>query len=92
MVKADLWHEIHSRFKLKETKKEIARALSLASGPFASSSGRRRPSLMSVNSKGVGSWRASRIGSGGGWRRSAIAPCLFMRSFGPMAIGAVTMS
>jgi len=29
MVKADLWHEIHSRFKLKETKKEIARALSL---------------------------------------------------------------
>jgi transposase len=29
MVKADMWHEIHSRFKLKETKKEIARALSL---------------------------------------------------------------
>ena len=29
MVKSDLWHEIHSRFKLKETKKAIARALSL---------------------------------------------------------------
>ncbi len=29
MVKADVWHEIHSRFKLKETKKAIARALSL---------------------------------------------------------------
>jgi len=29
MVKADLWHEIHSRFKLKETKKAIARALGL---------------------------------------------------------------
>jgi len=25
MVKADVWHEIHSRFKLKETKKSIAR-------------------------------------------------------------------
>lgn len=29
MVKVDLWHEIHSRFKLQETKKEIARALGL---------------------------------------------------------------
>ena len=29
MVKADVWHEIHSRFKLRETKKEIARALGL---------------------------------------------------------------
>jgi transposase len=29
MVKSDLWHEIHSRWKLKETKKAIARALSL---------------------------------------------------------------
>jgi transposase len=29
MVKADLWHEIHSRWKLKETKKAIARAVSL---------------------------------------------------------------
>jgi transposase len=29
MVKADLWHEIHSRWKLRETKKAIARALSL---------------------------------------------------------------
>jgi hypothetical protein len=24
MVKGELWHEIHSRFKLKETKKSIA--------------------------------------------------------------------
>jgi transposase len=29
MVKADLWHEIHSRHKLKESKKAIARALGL---------------------------------------------------------------
>ena len=29
MVKADLWHEIHSRWKLRETKKAIARALGL---------------------------------------------------------------
>lgn len=29
MVKTDLWHEIHSRWKLKETKKAIARAVSL---------------------------------------------------------------
>ena len=29
MVKADLWHEIRSRWKLKETKKVIARAVSL---------------------------------------------------------------
>ena len=27
MVKGDLWHEIHSRYKLKETKKSIARSL-----------------------------------------------------------------
>jgi transposase len=27
MVKDDLWHEIHSRYKLKETKKSIARSL-----------------------------------------------------------------
>jgi transposase len=30
MVKSDLWHEIHSRFKLKETKKAIARTLGLS--------------------------------------------------------------
>jgi transposase len=29
MVKADLWQEIHSRYKLRETKKSIARALGL---------------------------------------------------------------
>jgi transposase len=29
MIKADLWHEIHSRWKLRETKKAIARAVSL---------------------------------------------------------------
>jgi DNA invertase Pin-like site-specific DNA recombinase len=29
MVQGDLWHEIHSRFKLKETKKSIARSLGL---------------------------------------------------------------
>ena len=29
MVKGDQWHEIHSRFKLKETKKSIARSLGL---------------------------------------------------------------
>jgi transposase len=29
MIKADLWHEIHSRWKLKETKEAIARAVSL---------------------------------------------------------------
>ena len=29
MIKGDLWHEIHSRFKLKETKKAIARSLGL---------------------------------------------------------------
>ena len=27
MVKGELWHEIHSRFELRETKKSIARAL-----------------------------------------------------------------
>ena len=27
MVNGSLWHEIHSRFKLKETKKSIARSL-----------------------------------------------------------------
>jgi len=30
MVKSDLWHEIYSRFKLKETKKAIARTLGLS--------------------------------------------------------------
>ncbi len=30
MVKGDLWHEIHSRWKLKETKKSIARAVGLS--------------------------------------------------------------
>jgi transposase len=30
MVKGELWHEIHSRFKLKETKKSIARAVGLS--------------------------------------------------------------
>lgn len=30
MVKAELWHEIHSRFKLKESKKSIARSLGLS--------------------------------------------------------------
>jgi hypothetical protein len=30
MVKGDLWHETHSRFKLKETKKSIARAVGLS--------------------------------------------------------------
>jgi hypothetical protein len=30
MVKDDLWHEIHSRFKLQETKKSIARAVGLS--------------------------------------------------------------
>jgi transposase len=29
MVKGDIWHEIHSRHKLKETKKSISRALGL---------------------------------------------------------------
>jgi len=29
MVKGDLWHDIHSRFKLKDTKKSIARSLGL---------------------------------------------------------------
>jgi len=29
MVKGDLWHEIHSRYKLKESKKAIARSLGL---------------------------------------------------------------
>jgi hypothetical protein len=29
MVKADLWHEIHSRRKLRESKKSIARTLGL---------------------------------------------------------------
>jgi hypothetical protein len=29
MVKEDLWHEIHSRRKLKESKKSIARGLQL---------------------------------------------------------------
>ncbi len=29
MVNGSLWHEIHSRFKLKETKKSIARSLGL---------------------------------------------------------------
>ena len=27
MIKSEIWHEIHSRFKLKETKKAIARTL-----------------------------------------------------------------
>jgi len=30
MVKTDLWHEIHSRFKLRESKKSIDRALGLS--------------------------------------------------------------
>ena len=30
MVKADLWHEIHSRFKLRESKMSIARTLGLS--------------------------------------------------------------
>ncbi|MFZ2054267.1 MAG: hypothetical protein WAU81_08720 [Candidatus Aminicenantales bacterium] len=30
MVKTDLWHEIHSRFKLRESKKSIARTLGLS--------------------------------------------------------------
>ena len=30
MIKADLWHEIHSRFKLKEKKKSIARTIGLS--------------------------------------------------------------
>ena len=30
MVKGELWHEIHSRFKLKETKKSIARTVGLS--------------------------------------------------------------
>jgi hypothetical protein len=29
MIKSDMWHEIHSRRRLKETKKSIARALGL---------------------------------------------------------------
>ena len=29
MVKEDIWHEIHSRFKRKESKKSIARSLDL---------------------------------------------------------------
>jgi hypothetical protein len=29
MVQGDVWHEIHSRHKLKESKKSIARALEL---------------------------------------------------------------
>ena len=29
MIKAELWHEIHSRFKLKEPKKSIARSLGI---------------------------------------------------------------
>ena len=29
MVNGSLWHEIHSRFKLKETRKSIARSLGL---------------------------------------------------------------
>jgi len=29
MVKGELWQEIHSRFKLKETKKSIARAIGM---------------------------------------------------------------
>jgi len=27
MIKAELWHEIHTRYKLKESKKSIARSL-----------------------------------------------------------------
>ena len=30
MVKEELWHEIHSRRKLKETKKSIARAVGMS--------------------------------------------------------------
>jgi DNA invertase Pin-like site-specific DNA recombinase len=30
MIKSEIWHEIHSRFKLKETKKAIARTLGLS--------------------------------------------------------------
>ena len=30
MIKSEIWHESHSRFKLKETKKAIARTLGLS--------------------------------------------------------------
>jgi hypothetical protein len=30
MIKSEIWHEIHSRFKLKDTKKAIARTLGLS--------------------------------------------------------------
>jgi len=30
MVKQEVWHEIHSRYRLKESKKSIARSLSLS--------------------------------------------------------------
>ena len=30
MVKQEVWHEIHSRFKLKESKKSIARSMALS--------------------------------------------------------------
>jgi len=30
MVNGDIWHEIHSRFKLQESKKSIARTLGIS--------------------------------------------------------------
>lgn len=30
MIKGDLWHEIHSRYKLRESKKSIARTLGIS--------------------------------------------------------------
>ena len=43
MVKGDLWHEIHSRFKLKETKKSIARAVGLSVQTVRKILGQKQP-------------------------------------------------
>jgi DNA invertase Pin-like site-specific DNA recombinase len=34
MVKVEIWHEIHSRFKLKESKRSIARSLGISVQTF----------------------------------------------------------
>ena len=53
MVKTDLWHEIQSRFKLKETRKAIARALILDVRTVRKLLRRGLPSLMSVSARGA---------------------------------------
>lgn len=74
MVKGEVWHKIHSRNKLKESKKFIIRTISgLMSGRSERFFGKRSPSPIRAKSVGTRPWHLMPTSSEAAWPRSATA-------------------